>query len=92
MNLFYFAESESKKNWQWIFLYKQELEQLLEEEKLAGVPVLVFANKQDLVTAASARDVAGCLCLDQLRDRAWNIQGCSALTGEGLEVDCLSVI
>ena len=64
----------------------QELDQLLQEEKLAGVPVLVFANKQDLVTAAPARDVASTLCLDKLRDRAWNIQGCSALTSEGLEV------
>ena len=66
--------------------YQQELEQLLEEDKLAGVPVLVFANKQDLVTAAPARDVASTLCLDRLRDRPWNIQGCSALTNEGLEV------
>ena len=66
--------------------FSQELEQLLEEEKLAGVPVLVFANKQDLVTAASSRDVADALCLDKLRDRSWNIQACSALTSEGLEV------
>ena len=59
---------------------------MLEEEKLAGVPVLVFANKQDLVTAATSRDVADALCLDKLRDRSWNIQACSALTSEGLEV------
>jgi ADP-ribosylation factor-like protein 3 len=34
-----------------------ELNQLLEEEKLAGVPVLVFANKQDLLNAAPAGEV-----------------------------------
>ena len=73
-----------------MYSFSQELEQLLEEEKLAGVPVLVFANKQDLVTAASSRDVADALCLDKLRDRSWNIQACSALTSEGLEVCSLS--
>ena len=73
-----------------VYSFSQELEQLLEEEKLAGVPVLVFANKQDLVTAASSRDVADALCLDKLRDRSWNIQACSALTSEGLEVCILS--
>lgn len=35
-----------------------ELTKLLtEEEKLAGVPLLVFANKQDLLSALSAADV-----------------------------------
>lgn len=34
-----------------------ELNQLLEEEKLAGVPLLVFANKQDLLNAAPAGEV-----------------------------------
>ena len=28
--------------------HMQELSELLQEEKLAGVPILVFANKQDL--------------------------------------------
>lgn len=36
-----------------------ELTKLLtEEEKLAGVPLLVFANKQDLLSALSAADVS----------------------------------
>lgn len=34
-----------------------ELNLLLEEEKLAGVPILVFANKQDLLTAVPAKEV-----------------------------------
>lgn len=34
-----------------------ELNSLLEENKLTGVPILVFANKQDLVTASSADEV-----------------------------------
>jgi ADP-ribosylation factor-like protein 3 len=34
-----------------------ELNFLLEEEKLTGVPVLVFANKQDLAIAATPKEV-----------------------------------
>ena len=29
----------------------EELQKLLEEDKLAGLPLLIFANKQDLVMA-----------------------------------------
>jgi ADP-ribosylation factor-like protein 3 len=35
----------------------KELSLLLDEEKLAKVPVLVFANKQDLATALTAEEV-----------------------------------
>lgn len=34
-----------------------ELASLLEEEKLAGVPVLIFANKQDLLNAMPPKEV-----------------------------------
>ena len=34
-----------------------ELNSLLEEEKLAGVPVLIFANKQDLLNAMPPKEV-----------------------------------
>ena len=35
----------------------EELKSLLEEEKLAGTPLLVLANKQDLLNALSAQEV-----------------------------------
>eukprot|EP00658_Telonema_sp_P-2_P013757 TRINITY_DN15217_c0_g1_i1.p1 TRINITY_DN15217_c0_g1~~TRINITY_DN15217_c0_g1_i1.p1 ORF type:complete len:101 (-),score=40.32 TRINITY_DN15217_c0_g1_i1:158-460(-) len=57
---------------------------LLNEEKLAAVPLLIFANKMDLSTALPAADVSQCLNLHTIRDRKWNIQGCSAKTGDGL--------
>ncbi|XP_023676228.1 ADP-ribosylation factor-like protein 3 [Paramormyrops kingsleyae] len=63
----------------------QELAELLDEEKLSGVPVLVFANKQDLLTAAPASEIAEGLNLHTIRDRIWQIQSCSALTGEGVQ-------
>ncbi|CAB1441590.1 unnamed protein product [Pleuronectes platessa] len=63
----------------------QELAELLDEEKLSGVPVLIFANKQDLLTAAPASEIAEGLNLHTIRDRMWQIQSCSALTGEGVQ-------
>lgn len=69
----------------------QELAELLEEEKLSGVPVLIFANKQDLLTAAPASEIAEGLNLHTIRDRIWQIQSCSALTGEGIQV-CASLL
>lgn len=59
---------------------------MLDEEKLSGVPVLIFANKQDLLTAAPASEIAEGLNLHTIRDRMWQIQSCSALTGEGVQV------
>ena len=35
----------------------EELSQLLEEDKMAGVPLLVLANKQDLLNALPANEV-----------------------------------
>ncbi|XP_071426200.1 ADP-ribosylation factor-like protein 3 isoform X2 [Pithys albifrons albifrons] len=63
----------------------QELAELTEEESLMGVPLLVFANKQDLVTAAPADEIAEGLNLHTYRDREWQIQACSALSGEGVQ-------
>mmetsp|Transcript_721 Transcript_721/g.848 ORF Transcript_721/g.848 Transcript_721/m.848 type:complete len:179 (-) Transcript_721:137-673(-) len=62
-----------------------ELATLIEEEKLAGIPVLVLANKQDLMTAMAAKELAENLQLHNIRDRKWQIQGCSAKTGDGLQ-------
>uniref|UniRef100_A0A0B7AKS9 ADP-ribosylation factor-like protein 3 n=1 Tax=Arion vulgaris TaxID=1028688 RepID=A0A0B7AKS9_9EUPU len=62
-----------------------ELTELLDEDKLAGVPVLIFANKQDLLTAAKASEIAEGLNLNSIRDREWQIQACSALSGEGVK-------
>lgn len=62
----------------------QELQELLFEEKLTGVPVLLFANKQDLMGSARADKIAEGLGLHTIKDRAWQIQACSATTGEGV--------
>lgn len=53
---------------------------------LASVPLLIFANKQDLTTAAPASELAEILDLHTIRDRMWQVQACSAVTAEGLQV------
>ena len=62
-----------------------ELDEILSEEKLATVPLLVFANKSDLLQAKSADEIAEALSLFNIKDRPWQIQACSAKTGNGLE-------
>mmetsp|Transcript_42834 Transcript_42834/g.68843 ORF Transcript_42834/g.68843 Transcript_42834/m.68843 type:complete len:88 (+) Transcript_42834:432-695(+) len=60
----------------------EELKLLMDEGKLQGVPLLVFANKQDLVSAQDVSSIEGRLHISE--DRAFHIQGCSAKTGDGL--------
>lgn len=65
---------------------KKELHSLLKQEKLAGASLLIFANKQDLAGALSAKEIAEILDLEVLgrEGRHWRIEGCSAVTGKGL--------
>jgi len=63
----------------------KELKDLLAEDKLANIPLLVFANKQDLVHATPADEIAKELELETVNDREWNIQACSAKEGTGLQ-------
>merc|ERR1711879_713837 len=62
-----------------------ELKELLGDDKLGGIPLLVFANKQDLVQAVPAEEIADALALNQILDRTYQIQACSAKSGEGLQ-------
>ena len=61
----------------------QELQELLAEEKLVGVPLMIYANKQDLQHATSASGIAEGLGLHHIKDRPWQIQPCAATSGEG---------
>ncbi|KAL3900375.1 MAG: hypothetical protein SGCHY_001383 [Lobulomycetales sp.] len=63
-----------------------ELHALLEEPKLHSVPLLVFANKQDLMNALPADQIAQGLNLNSIRDRKWQIQACSAKTGKDVDL------
>ena len=61
-----------------------ELEKLLNAEGLQEANLLVFANKQDLLSAEDPNKISEDMALLQLKSRAWHIQACSAKTGEGL--------
>ena len=63
---------------------RNELHKLLNDDNLRGIPVLIFANKQDLPHAASVSFVADALQLTNIRDRKWHVQGCAATTGDGI--------
>ena len=59
---------------------------MLDDVSLAGIPLLVLANKQDLASATNTNNISDCMQLVSLRGRNWQIQGCSAKNNEGIEV------
>nr|ACO15259.1 ADP-ribosylation factor-like protein 5B [Caligus clemensi]ACO15741.1 ADP-ribosylation factor-like protein 5B [Caligus clemensi] len=67
-----------------IQLTKDELHRILEYEELSKASLLVFANKQDIKGCLSAAQISESLNLQAMKKRNWQIQPCSALTGEGL--------
>ena len=63
---------------------KTQFYKLLENEALKDAVILIYANKQDLSGAKSVNDIIQIYELNKLKDHVWNIQPCSAQTGEGL--------
>ncbi|XP_030045088.1 putative ADP-ribosylation factor-like protein 5C [Microcaecilia unicolor] len=63
---------------------KEELYKMLAHEDLQNAAVLIFANKQDVKNSMSASEISKFLTLSSIKDHPWHIQGCCALTGEGL--------
>ncbi|XP_040569363.1 ADP-ribosylation factor-like protein 3 [Lepeophtheirus salmonis] len=80
--LIYVIDSADKKRFEET---GQELQELLFEEKLTNVPVMIYANKQDVISASPASEIAEGLGLHHIKDRPWQIQSCSALNGEGVK-------
>ncbi|KAI8068136.1 ADP-ribosylation factor family-domain-containing protein [Gilbertella persicaria] len=63
---------------------KRELSGLLQEERLAGATLLVFANKQDIAGALTEQEIRMALGLDDIKSHHWAIFACSAVTGDSL--------
>ena len=66
---------------------KGALYTMLADEAVQGVPLLVLANKQDLIdlpNTVSVDEVKDRLALNDINDREWKIMGSCAITGEGL--------
>ena len=49
------------------------------------VPILIFANKQDLETSLSPDEIMKLMELELISNRPWSINACSALKGEGVK-------
>lgn len=69
-------------------LCRDELSQVLQQERLAGATLLILANKQDVDGALSMEKIADVLQLSpnnqHCKNRHWHILACSAVTGDGL--------
>nr|CAD7586893.1 unnamed protein product [Timema genevievae] len=63
---------------------RKELHELLQEERLLGATLLVFANKQDLPGSFSSQEITDILELNLIKTHNWKIVGCSAVTGDNL--------
>ena len=66
---------------------RRELLDLLQQEKLIGASLVIFANKQDLGGALTLEQIKDAFGLERevkFEKRHWAIFPCSAVTGDGL--------
>ncbi|KAI4533517.1 hypothetical protein MG293_016536 [Ovis ammon polii] len=63
---------------------REELYKMLAHEALRDASILIFANKQDMKDSMTIVELSQLLTLSAIKDHPWHIQGCCALTGEGL--------
>lgn len=69
-----------------IDISRSELLTMLSEDELAGVPLLVFCNKQDVEGSLRPEEVSEKLGLaGGEKGREWSVRGSCATKGEGLE-------
>ena len=78
----YVVDSSDPEN---MTLAKVELFNLLLHPDLVTAPLLVLANKQDVVGGLNVGQVSEGLSLTAIRDHEWTVIGTSAITGAGLE-------
>ncbi|KAM3489735.1 hypothetical protein MY3957_006967 [Beauveria namnaoensis] len=64
---------------------REELHGLLQEERLAGACLLIFANKTDVDGCMTEAEILQALLLDEIRTHQWHILQCSAMTGKNLK-------
>ncbi|KAG1715672.1 hypothetical protein ID866_1476 [Astraeus odoratus] len=63
---------------------KDELHNLLQEDRLTGASLLVFANKQDIQGSMTDTEIRDLLDLPGIKSHHWKIWPCSAVTGRNL--------
>ncbi|KAI0477024.1 ADP-ribosylation factor family-domain-containing protein [Xylaria cf. heliscus] len=63
---------------------RDELHGLLQEERLSGASLLIFANKTDVQGCMNEAEILQGLQLKMIRSHQWHVLRCSAMTGENL--------
>ncbi|OHE98697.1 ADP-ribosylation factor [Colletotrichum orchidophilum] len=64
---------------------REELHGLLQEERLSGASLLVFANKTDVNGCMDEQEIHQGLQLEAIRTHRWHVLRCSAMTGANLK-------
>ncbi|NXX96035.1 ARL11 protein, partial [Centropus bengalensis] len=67
------------------------LQEVLSQPSMAGIPVLLLANKQEVPGALAPTELEERLWQGWLAGHRWVLRGCSAHTGEGLQ-EALTVL
>mmetsp|Transcript_982 Transcript_982/g.973 ORF Transcript_982/g.973 Transcript_982/m.973 type:complete len:178 (-) Transcript_982:32-565(-) len=68
-----------------IFSARKELHMMLEDQDLAGIPLLVLANKIDVSQHLSEPEIIKGLNLDYVSDNPWLVISVSAMKGTNIE-------
>ena len=58
---------------------------MLTNEELKEAVFLIMANKQDIHGAISPEEIRQMITMELLQERKCLVQGCSAITGEGIQ-------
>ena len=61
-----------------------ELQRILNLPESTNFPVLIMANKQDILTSFSPEDIAHFFEIGELKRRKWKVQGTCGITGQGI--------
>ncbi|XP_027530191.1 ADP-ribosylation factor-like protein 11 [Neopelma chrysocephalum] len=61
------------------------LEEALSHPSMAGIPILLLANKQEVPGALAPAELGEMLRRGRLAEHRWMLRGCSAHTGQGLQ-------
>lgn len=64
---------------------KIELMKVAKSPDNVGVPILVLANKQDMINAREPKELEKLLGLHELVNQSWYVQSACAITGDGLQ-------
>ncbi|RMD44893.1 hypothetical protein DV735_g130, partial [Chaetothyriales sp. CBS 134920] len=64
---------------------RDELQNLLLEERLAGVTLLIYLNKTDIRGCMDTDELTEGLQLKRIQTHRWRVVPCSAMTGDNLD-------